>query len=108
MSFYEDVQGALLVVDSRHQGAHRVRHEVVDLDGDATAARFVHERRGLLDRLRTVHLGWLGLRGATGDVHGGSGRAELYGDPASRSAGGSGHERHLAGKGFQHPFSLFL
>ena len=53
---HEDVQGALLALDPRHERAHLVGDEVVDLDGDAAAARRVDERRGLLDRLGPVHL----------------------------------------------------
>ena len=98
-------QAALFVLDTRHQGGHLVGDEMVHPDRDPAAAGLFHESRGLLDRLRPVHLRSCGAGRPPGDVDGRAGRAQLHGDPPPRSAGRSGDQRNLAGQRCLHALS---
>ena len=93
---HENVQAALFAFDPSHQRAHLLGHEMVDPDCDPTATGLVHERRGLFDRLGSVHFRSLRPGCSPGDVDGRAGRAQLHGDASSRAAGRSGDQCDLA------------
>ena len=89
------MQCALLGLDAPHERANLLGHEMIDRHRDTAASGLRHERRGLFDRLRPVHLRSLGAGRSTGDVDGRSGRAQLHGDPTPRSAGRSSDQGYL-------------
>ena len=99
------MQAALFGFDASHQGANLVGHEMVYLDRDPAAAGFIHESRGLFDRLRPVHFRSLGPGGSPGDVDGRSGRAQLHGDPSSRASGRSRDQCDFSFESLVHHFT---
>jgi hypothetical protein len=99
------VQAALLVLDSSHQRAHLVGHEMVNLDRDPAAASLIHESCGLFNRLRPVHFRSLGSGRSPGDIDGRSGRTQLHSGPSSRSSGRSGDQCDFAYQRFLHGLS---
>ena len=68
------MQAVLFAFDASHQRAHLVGDEMVYLDRDSAAAGFIHESRGLFDRLRPVHFRSFVPGRSPGDVDGRSGR----------------------------------
>src|SRR5688572_14604149 len=70
----QDIQAAVLARDTRYQGLHLRRVQMIDLHGDALAASVLHQLGRLFNRFGTVILGTLRARGATSEVHRGSSR----------------------------------
>ena len=71
---------------------------VVAANGDAFAAGGRDALGRVLDRLRAVHRGAPGARGATAAIDGGAERPELDGDGAAAATRGAGDEGDPAGE----------
>jgi len=84
----QHVQRALFGVDPLHQFADLGCLQMVHTDRDPVPARFVDERRRLLDRLRTIRFRPPGTGTAAGHVNGRPGGTQLdrYSRPAPRVA----------------------
>jgi hypothetical protein len=93
---HQDVQRTLLLLDPVDQGPDLLGVQMIHRYGDPVTTGLVDQGRGLLDRLRPVHLRPASLRAAPGHVHGRAGGTELDRDPAPGRPGRPGHQRHLS------------
>jgi hypothetical protein len=98
----QDIQAAVLVRDTRDQRLHLRRIQMINLHGDALAARVLHELGRLFNRFRTVVLRALRARGAPSAVDGRSSRTQLNCDAAARAARCSCYQRHFSFKLSRH------